>query len=128
MQQNIRNIQTEVIQIHPAAPELSIIEHAADLLRAGEVVVFPTETVYGLGADAFQSAALERIFVAKGRPFSDPLIVHIADEHDLELLTTKISTEAKRLAKEFWPGPLTLILPKGSRVSPLMTAGLETVA
>ena len=67
----------------------------------GEIVVFPTETVYGLGAGAFQSAALERIFAAKKRPFSDPLIVHIADERDLELLTTSIPTEAERLAQDF---------------------------
>jgi len=121
-------ISTEIIEVNAKYPEQKVIERAAKLLHDGEIVVFPTETVYGLGADAFQATALERIFAAKGRPFSDPLIVHIADEHELELLTTKISTEAKRLAKEFWPGPLTLILPKGSRVSPLMTAGLETVA
>src|SRR6266436_1742991 len=121
-------MKTEVIKIDPVHPEPSIIEYAATFLRSGEVVVFPTETVYGLGADAFQPAALERIFAAKGRPFSDPLIVHIADEHELELLTTTIPTEAKRLAQEFWPGPLTLILPKGPRVPHLVTAGLETVA
>src|SRR6266487_4276106 len=121
-------IRTEIIEVNAKNPESTVIERAAQLLHDGEIVVFPTETVYGLGADAFQPAALERIFAAKGRPLSDPLIVHIADEHELELLTTTISTEAKRLAKEFWPGPLTLILPKGSRVSPLVTAGLETVA
>jgi L-threonylcarbamoyladenylate synthase len=124
----MEHIGTEIIEVHAKYPEPGVIEHAAKLLHGGEIVVFPTETVYGLGADAFQTIALERIFAAKGRPFSDPLIVHIADEHNLELLTTKISTEAKRLAKEFWPGPLTLILPKGTRVSHLVTAGLETVA
>ena len=121
-------IRTEIIEVNEKYPEPGVIEHAARLLRNGEIVVFPTETVYGLGADAFQPAALERIFDAKGRPFSDPLIVHIADEHELELLTTKIPIEAKRLAREFWPGPLTLVLPKGSRVPYLVTAGLETVA
>ena len=121
-------IRTEVIEVNEKYPEPWVIEHAAKLLQDGEIVVFPTETVYGLGADAFQPSALERIFEAKGRPFSDPLIVHVADEHELELLTEKIPTEAKRLAREFWPGPLTLILPKGSRVPPLVTAGLETVA
>src|SRR5437660_2624770 len=121
-------VRTEVIKVDASHPDPAIIEYAASLLRAGEVVVFPTETVYGLGADAFQPTALERIFAAKGRPFSDPLIVHIADELELELLTTKISKEAKRLAKEFWPGPLTLILPKGTHVSHLVTAGLETIA
>lgn len=121
-------MRTEVIKIDPVYPEPSIIEHAATLLRSGEVVVFPTETVYGLGADAFQPTALERIFAAKGRPFSDPLIVHIAEEESLELLTTSISEWAKRLAEAFWPGPLTLILPRGPRVPRLVTAGLDTVA
>ncbi len=121
-------MKTEVIKIDPVHPEPSIIEHAATLLRGGEVVVFPTETVYGLGADAFQPSALERIFAAKGRPFSDPLIVHIAEEESLELLTTSISERARRLARAFWPGPLTLILPRGPRVPHMVTAGLDTVA
>jgi L-threonylcarbamoyladenylate synthase len=121
-------IETEVIRVDAIQPEASIIERAADLMRAGNVVVFPTETVYGLGADVFQPAALERIFVAKGRPHSDPLITHIADEASLELLTTALSEEAKRLVGAFWPGPLTLILPRGHRVPHLVTAGLETVA
>jgi L-threonylcarbamoyladenylate synthase len=121
-------IHTEIIEVNTKYPEPTVIERAAKLLRDGEIVVFPTETVYGLGADAFQPAALERIFAAKGRPFSDPLIVHIADEHELELLTTTSPTQAKRLAQEFWPGPLTLILPRGPRVPHLVTAGLETVA
>src|SRR5579885_791468 len=121
-------LQTEIVQVDALCPEADIIERAASLLRNGEVVVFPTETVYGLGGDAFQPAALERIFAAKGRPFSDPLIVHIAHEGDLEQLTRHIPEAAKRLAKAFWPGPLTLILPKGERVPKLVTAGLETVA
>src|SRR5438270_11037843 len=121
-------MKTEVIKIDPVHPEPSIIEHAATLLRSGEVVVFPTETVYGLGADAFQPSALERIFAAKGRPFSDPLIVHVANEESLELLTTSIPEQAKRLAQAFWPGPLTMILPRGLQVPRLVTAGLDTVA
>ncbi|MGH2497737.1 MAG: L-threonylcarbamoyladenylate synthase [Ktedonobacteraceae bacterium] len=121
-------IQTEVVHVDALQPEPSIIERAVGLLRAGDVVVFPTETVYGLGADVFQPAALERIFVAKERPHSDPLIAHIADEASLELLTTTLSEQAKRLVSAFWPGPLTLILPRGPRVPHLVTAGLETVA
>src|SRR6266516_6071586 len=124
----MQDIRTEVLVVDPIHPEPSVIRHAAKLLYDGEVVVFPTETVYGLGADAFQPAALERIFAAKGRPYSDPLIVHIADEHELELLTATIPSEAKRLAQDFWPGPLTLILPRGPRVPLLVTAGLATVA
>jgi L-threonylcarbamoyladenylate synthase len=105
-----------------------VIKQAADLLRQGEVVVFPTETVYGLGADAFQPAALAKIFAAKGRPLSDPLIVHIARERDLQELTAAIPQEARLLAQMFWPGPLTLLMPRGPRVPHIVTAGLETVA
>src|SRR6266516_868351 len=123
-----QHIQTEVIGVDPVHPEPAVIERAAKLLRHGDIIVFPTETVYGLGADAFQPAAWARILAAKGRPFSDPLIEHIADEYTLELLTTAVPEQAKWLAKKFWPGPLTLILPRGSRVPHLVTAGLETVA
>ncbi len=121
-------IETGVIRVNAIQPEASIIEYATGILRTGNVVAFPTETVYGLGADVFQPAALERIFVAKGRPHSDPLIAHIADEASLEQLTTALSDEAKRLVAAFWPGPLTLILPRSPRVPHLATAGLETVA
>src|ERR1700732_1042670 len=121
-------MRTDVIVIDAIQPEHALIERAAGLLRAGNVVVFPTETVYGLGADVIQPAALERIYVAKGRPHSDPLIAHIADEASLELLTTALSEQAKRLVGAFWPGPLTLILPRGPRGPHLATAGLGTVA
>jgi L-threonylcarbamoyladenylate synthase len=121
-------IRTEVIEVNADNPKPEIIGRGATLLRGGEIIAFPTETVYGLGADVFQPAAIERIFAAKGRPFSDPLIIHIANEHQLELLTTTFPVEAKRLTQKFWPGPLTLILPKGPRVPHLVTAGLETVA
>jgi L-threonylcarbamoyladenylate synthase len=121
-------IHTEIIEVNMKYPEPRVIERAATLLRDGEIVVFPTETVYGLGADVFQPSALERIFEAKERPFSDPLIVHIAHERELELLTETIPPEGKLLIRNFWPGPLTLILPKSSRVPYLVTAGLETVA
>jgi L-threonylcarbamoyladenylate synthase len=87
-------IQTEVVKVNAAQPEPAIIARAAGLLRAGEVVVFPTETVYGLGADVFQPTALERIFAAKERPYSDPLIAHIADEASLELLSSDIFEQA----------------------------------
>lgn len=119
---------TEVLTIDPLHPDPTSIERAAALLRAGELVVFPTETVYGLGANALQAIAVERIFAAKGRPFNDPLIVHIADEDTLEQLTTTIPPQARQLAQAFWPGPLTLILPRSPYVPQLVTAGLETVA
>lgn len=120
--------QTDIITIDPVYPEPDIIERAAALIRAGDVVVFPTETVYGLGADALQPAALERIFAAKGRPFTDPLIVHIAEEDTLAQLTTSVPERARELARVFWPGPLTMILPRSARVPSLVSAGLDTVA
>lgn len=119
---------TKVYQIDPSHPEPAMIEEAASLLRAGKLVVFPTETVYGLGADALQPVAVEHIFAAKGRPYSDPLIAHIADEEALERLVSQIPAQARLLAQRFWPGPLTLILPAGARVPKLVTAGLETIA
>src|SRR5437660_4006617 len=120
--------RTEVIRVAPINPDAAVIERAAELLRAGQLVVFPTETVYGLGADALRPAAVEQIFAAKGRPLSDPLIVHVAHEDELASLVTDIPPQARRLARAFWPGPLTLILPAGSRVPKLVTAGLSTVA
>jgi len=119
---------TEILQIHSLHSATASIERAASLLRDGELVIFPTETVYGLGADAMQVDAVERIFVAKGRPLSDPLIVHIADMEDLEPLVTAIPPQAQQLAQAFWPGPLTLILPASERVPRILTAGLSTVA
>jgi L-threonylcarbamoyladenylate synthase len=121
-------MQTNIVSIDAQHPQAALIEQAAALLRAGEVVVFPTETVYGLGADALNREAAERIFVAKERPFSDPLISHIADEAALELLAAEIPEAAHKLARAFWPGPLTLILPASKRVQGLITAGLSSVA
>jgi L-threonylcarbamoyladenylate synthase len=121
-------MKTECIHIDPLHPEQALIDHAAALLRAGEVVVLPTETVYGLGAGALRTEAVERIFLAKGRPFNDPLIVHIADEYMLKTLTTIVPPRVRPLAEAFWPGPLTLIMPRGARVPRLVTAGLDTVA
>ncbi len=119
---------TRVLSIHPEEPDAALIEEAAELLRKGELVVFPTETVYGLGADATQTQAVERIFTAKGRPFSDPLIVHIADRDEWQSLVSTIPPVALQLAQAFWPGPLTLILPASQKVPKLITAGLPNVA
>ncbi|HEY4384837.1 MAG TPA: L-threonylcarbamoyladenylate synthase, partial [Ktedonobacteraceae bacterium] len=120
--------QTKLLTIDPIHPESAIIDYAASLLRRGELVVFPTETVYGLGADALQVPAVEAIFAAKGRPFHDPLIVHIANIEELDELVASISETAHLLAQSFWPGPLTLILPASDRVSSRVTAQLPTVA
>jgi L-threonylcarbamoyladenylate synthase len=96
-------------------------------LRAGELVAVPTETVYGLAADAFNARACRRIFTVKGRPASDPLIVHIASRHDLERVAVP-NEVARRLARAFWPGPLTLVLPKAAAVPDVVSAGLASVA
>ena len=104
------------------------ITQAAHLLRENEVVAFPTETVYGLGANACSDEAVRKIYQAKGRPSDNPLIVHIASVNKLDEIVKDIPNYAYKLIDEFWPGPLTLILPKkGDRLSTLVTAGLDTV-
>jgi L-threonylcarbamoyladenylate synthase len=103
------------------------IEKAAELLRAGRLVAFPTETVYGLGANALDGAAVRRIFEAKGRPYSSPLIVHVASIEMARELAREWPEKAERLAKRFWPGPLTIVVPKDSRVPDMVTAGLLSV-
>lgn len=124
----VMQIETDVLPIDPQNPDQTVIARAAELLRQGEVVVFPTETVYGLGADAFQPSALKKIFAAKGRPLSDPLIVHIAEYAMLKDVAASVPEAARHVARAFWPGPLTLLLPRGPRVPEIVTAGLETVA
>ncbi|MBV8695702.1 MAG: threonylcarbamoyl-AMP synthase [Ktedonobacteraceae bacterium] len=124
----MQHTQTTVLLIDATHPEPPVIEHAAALLRAGELVIFPTETVYGLGADTLQPHAVQHIFTTKERALSDPLIVHIADEAALEALVADVPAQARQLTHAFWPGPLTLVLPASSRVPKLVTAGLDTVA
>jgi L-threonylcarbamoyladenylate synthase len=110
------------------------IRAAAEVIKAGGLAAFPTETVYGLGADGFNPSALARIFEAKGRPRFDPLIIHIAAWNaldrvaDLDALEPAARSKARLLGERLWPGPLTLILPKQSRVPDLATSGLATVA
>lgn len=108
-------------------PKPANIARAAAILADGELVAIPTETVYGLAANAFDEAACRKIFTLKGRPLLDPLIVHAHDWSQLEYLA-EVNTTAMRLAEKFWPGPLTLVLKKKSSVSDLVTAGLSTVA
>lgn len=110
-----------------AAYEPGVISAAA-VLRAGGLVVFPTETVYGLGADAFNLHAVTKIFAVKRRPSFDPLIVHVAHPKDIEQLATGLDERVWRLAERFWPGPLTLVLGKKVSVPDIVTAGLDTVA
>ena len=102
--------------------------HAARLLQEGELVAFPTETVYGLGADAFNPVAVLKIFQAKGRPADNPLIVHVSGIEQASGLVRELPPEAYLLARYFWPGPLTMVLPKNERVPDIITAGLSSVA
>jgi L-threonylcarbamoyladenylate synthase len=104
------------------------IARAAAAIRSGLLVAFPTETVYGLGASALDAAAARRIFEAKGRPATNPVIVHIASSADLASVVTEIPPRAQTLAERFWPGPLTLVLPRSPRVPEIVTAGGPTVA
>ncbi len=104
------------------------IDQAAKIIRRGGIVAFPTETVYGLGADAFNPLAVVRIFEVKGRPFFDPLIVHVASRNDLDQLVAEIPSNAVELMERFWPGPLTLVLLKKEEVPEIVTAGLPSVA
>lgn len=106
----------------------SNVRRAAEILRRGGIVAFPTETVYGLGADALSPAACARVFAVKRRPRFDPLIVHIAGVDALAQLSSSVDDRARRLAAAFWPGPLTLVLPKTDAVPDIVCAGLPTVA
>ncbi len=107
---------------------VSQLNRCADILVNGGTVVFPTETVYGLGASALDDKAVEKIYLAKGRPSDNPLIVHIADKTMLASLVLNVDERAKKLMAKFWPGPLTLIFKKSHLVPDAVTAGLDTVA
>src|SRR4030065_1370155 len=105
-----------------------IIHQAAEIIRQGGIVAFPTETVYGLGADAFNPLAVARIFEVKRRPYFDPLIVHVANPADVKKLVKQIPSNAKKLIERFWPGPLTVVLLKKEYIPDIVTAGLPTLA
>ncbi|MBE0616258.1 MAG: threonylcarbamoyl-AMP synthase [Burkholderiales bacterium] len=111
----------------PSTSTQSEIEQAAAILRSGGLVAFPTETVYGLGADASNPEAVAKIFAAKGRPQNHPLIVHVADMDQLSLWAARIPPPARKLAENFWPGPLTLILQRAAGVPDCVTGGQDTV-
>lgn len=121
-------MKTEIIKIDPNEIDVVKLSRAAEFIRQGKLVVFPTETVYGLGANAYDENACNNIFKAKGRPGDNPLIVHVVDMSDVEKLSSKITNNSKILAQEFWPGPLTMIFDKSDQVSDVVTAKLDTVA
>jgi L-threonylcarbamoyladenylate synthase len=121
-------LKTEILQIDPQNIDMERMGHAACVIKSGGLVAFPTETVYGLGANALDQQAVKNIFEAKGRPADNPLIVHIAGKDTVKDLVSLLPPEFDRLADKFWPGPLTLIMPKSNKVPQLITAGLDTVA
>ena len=116
-----------VAAVDPWNPSRSIIEEGARLIREGRLVVFPTETVYGLGANGLDPSAVARIFAAKERPLDNPLILHFSSPPDVERVA-EVSDRARHLMEHFWPGPLTLVLPSKGVAPPEVTAGLDTVA
>lgn len=125
-------MDTQLLTIDPgqldAPTAVSALQLAAHIMQQGGLVAFPTETVYGLGADALNATAVARIFAAKKRPFFDPLIVHVADVTDLPRVARDVPPLAQELAARFWPGPLTLVLPRHTAVPDVVTAGGATVA
>jgi L-threonylcarbamoyladenylate synthase len=121
-------MKTRIVSVDRERPDPELIAEAASALREGKLVAFPTETVYGLGANALDPAAVQKIFDAKGRPSTDPLIVHIAHVGQVNQCAASFPAGARKLALTFWAGPLTLVLPKKPVIPDLVTAGLPTVA
>lgn len=119
---------TQVIPLDPALPRRETIDLGASIIRDGGLVAFPTETVYGLGADAMNEQAIQKLFRAKRRPADNPLIVHISDRDMLDSAATGVTPQGERLIGRFWPGPLTLVLKRQPEVAMSVSAGLPSVA
>lgn len=115
--------KTQYWQVDARNPEPEVIALAARCIKAGELVAFPTETVYGLGADAFQPQAVEKIFLAKGRPPENPLLVHVSDMTQIERLSAAVPDTARKMMDRFWPGPLSIILPARPEVPDIVRGG-----
>lgn len=120
--------KTKLFQVNAANPDHHTIDEAAALINKGELVAFPTETVYGLGADGLNESSVQRIFEAKGRPNDNPIILHVGDWRQVNELTPELPEAARALIRHFWPGPLTLILKKSDSVPLVSTGGKSTVA
>ena len=121
-------METKLVKIDPVQIDEEKLKEAAELIRRGELVAFPTETVYGLGADALHPEASKKIYAAKGRPSDNPLIVHICKFEELEYIAKTVPEQARKLADAFWPGPLTMIVWKNDKVPYETTGGMDTVA
>lgn len=120
--------QTIVLKVNAKEPKMDRIWIAAEVIRKGGIVAFPTETVYGLGADALNPEAVKKIFMAKKRPPDNPIIVHVANKEDVYKLARKVPKVAEKLMTEFWPGPLTLVLRRSKVVPDITVVGLDTIA
>ncbi len=121
-------METKIITVEEENIQEELLQEAGEILRRGGLVAFPTETVYGLGGDALNRDSSRKIYAAKGRPSDNPLIVHISKWEDIYPIAEKVSEEAGKIARAFWPGPLTMILPKSKLVPYETTGGLDTVA
>ena len=121
-------METRIVQVDEKNIDKEVIREAGGIIRSGGLVAFPTETVYGLGGDALNPASSRKIYEAKGRPSDNPLIVHIARWEALAAIVKRVPEEAVKLAQDYWPGPLTMILEKSDLVPKETTGGLDTVA
>ncbi|MEM3445611.1 MAG: L-threonylcarbamoyladenylate synthase, partial [Thermoplasmata archaeon] len=121
-------METKLYRVSKTRPAKWKIKECAEILKKGGLVAFPTETVYGLGASAFLDDAVKKIFMVKGRPPDNPIIVHISNFTQLSEVVSEVPEKAKKLAEKFWPGPLTLVLQKREEIPYSVTANLETVA
>ncbi|GFI61468.1 threonylcarbamoyl-AMP synthase [Clostridiales bacterium] len=121
-------MKTKIVKVDAENPDRSVLEEAAEILRKGGLVAFPTETVYGLGANGFDGVACAKIYEAKGRPSDNPLILTIGDMSGLYPIVGEVSNTAKKLIDVFWPGPITFVMPKAECVPDVVTGGLDTVA
>jgi L-threonylcarbamoyladenylate synthase len=117
-----------LIKVNPDNPDPTLIQQAAEIIQRGGLVAFPTETVYGLGANALNGEAVKRLFEAKKRPLDNPPIVHIAENSDLDKLVSGVSERAEALMRQFWPGPLTMVFKRSNNVPKESVAGLDTIA
>ncbi len=121
-------VRAKVVKVDPLAPDEDVIEEAAEVLRSGGLVAFPTETVYGLGADAFNARAVRRVFEVKRRPPDNPLIVHVSSLNMLSRVASEVPPHVLRILQIAWPGPLTVILRRYPELPPIVSGGLDTVA
>jgi L-threonylcarbamoyladenylate synthase len=119
--------ETKILSVSPTDPDPGAIEQAAEVLRKGGLVAFPTETVYGLGADVLNLEAIRHVFEVKGRPSDNPLIVHVAGTKQLDDIVDEIPDKGKTLGEAFWPGPLTLVFAASERVPPELTQGTGAI-